>query len=101
MEEEKIWYSESQGKERDAEILGRYKTIIDYFAEDTRRAANRININMLSALSSDEVLAQDRGYVEKVVRILSSKPVRDFLFMEDTEIAFNLFMLDRELGETQ
>jgi len=54
-----FWYTESQGEERDREILKRYETIIDYFAEHPERAYAPKNFEILMGLLFNDPLMRN------------------------------------------
>ena len=56
---EPFWYTESQGEERDREIRERYSRIIDYFAENPKRAYTPRNFEILMGLLFNDVLIRN------------------------------------------
>lgn len=49
-------YRESQGDAIDREILGRYRVIINYFAENPERAATEMNHMLINNLAYNDVI---------------------------------------------
>ncbi|MEK6884159.1 MAG: hypothetical protein AABY22_31305 [Nanoarchaeota archaeon] len=75
--ENNIFYRISQGESRDREILERYRTIINYFEENPKRATSSKNYEMLELLyHNDRVLEQDEILRETLrKRVLNSREV--------------------------
>jgi len=70
-------YSESQGPERDFEILERYRVIINGFIANPESASTEVNRTFLSRLYyNDAVLARDAKLRESLrEKVLNSTPV--------------------------
>jgi len=69
------FYRESQGDEGNAEILERYKVMINYFLENPHRATTRTNMKILTSIYyNDRVLMQNEKLREKLRQEILNSP---------------------------
>jgi len=59
LENGEFWYSESQGSERDAEILDRYETIISHYRGKEQKISAETRLKLENLYYSDAVLKSD------------------------------------------
>jgi len=79
------FYRESQGEKGDAEILERYKVIINYFAENPHRAVAGKNGQMLHTIYyNDRVLMKNEQLRERLRKKILNSPEVFNEIMEDT-----------------
>ena len=70
-----VFYRVSQGEKADREIIGRYKVMLNYFAQNPDRAVEGINeerIRMI--LSNDIILQTEKSLIKRGYRKILNSP---------------------------